>query len=551
MPVMTGVQGYTGLTQQTRLVLEPIPGEQLLMPQTVGASTMSLVTQPSAISPTTGMALHFFVIGNATAGTVVIAGTGPTGNTITSQTYHVNIAPQNNQGYTEFTTKEVFGTVNASGITVAGITPCQIIVFGSYAGKFLLPITTDAEEKIGHFSPQDKRGILAKNFRVTQLTKGASLDKFDCALYPDSLWMPYMLIGNSPNVTTVPAVPSVLLAATAKATTMTLTTGPSAPGMFLVFTLAANTLAGTIVLTGLDNYGAPATETIAIGTSQTTVYSSRRYSSLTVPGSLQFATTGLSVGATIAVSGVFAWTYTFTYDGVTNYTPYSATLEMYNGVFGYKLPYTFLSDGDFSWEKEKEISFTGKGEAQDYLIIGDPTSTSSGINPFASLAQPTSLPVVSWPSSFFIDTGSGTPFTTQDGSLESFKIAIATGRKSFYSGDGFQRWSNVTWDSEPDVALDATIILQNYANYINFFKPNQALILGATFTGNLLGTISGTTYYENWSWTTPARVDSWKNDSSKNPVEGTLKLLSEYNFSNLGYLYRLAVTCQQPPTYVA
>lgn len=552
MPMLTPpVQGFSGLTQQARLVLEPIPGEQPLMPQTVVASTMSLTTQPNTLSPTTGMALHLYIIGNAAAGTINIAGTAPgTGSAVASQTYHIKAAPQNSQGYTDFTTTEVFATVTASGITTT-LTGCQIIVFGSYGAKFLLPVTADAEEKISHYSSPDKRGILAKNFRVTQLTKGATLDKFDCDLYPDSLWMPYMLIGNTPTITTIPASPPSLLTATTKATTMTLTTAPSAPGMFLVLTIATNSVAGTIVLSGLDNFGMASTETIAVSTSQTTVYSSRRYSSLTVPGNLQFATTGLSVGATIAVSGVFAWTYTFTYDGVTNYTPYSAALEIYNGVFGYKLPFTIFASGDFSWAKDKEINFTAKGEAQDYQIVGDPASTAGGSNPFGTLAQPTSLPIVSWPSSFFIDTGAGTPFTSQDGSLLTFKIGITTGRKSYHVGDGFQRWSNVTWESDPDIALDASIVVPNAQNYVNYFKANQALILGATFTGNWLGTVGGQTFYEGISWTLPAKIDTWKTDGSKNPVEGALKLMSEYNFNNLGYLYRVAWTTQTPPTYVA
>lgn len=553
MPVMTGVQGYTGLSQASRLVLEPIAGEQLLMPQTTGAATMSLTTQPNTLSPTTGMALHFYIIGNATSGTIAIAGTAPgTGSVVTSQTYHINAAPQNNQGYTECTTKETFATVNASGITLGGglTSGCQLIVFGSYAGKFLLPITADSEEKITHFSPADRRGILAKNLRVTQLTKGATLDKFDASLYPDSLWAPYMLIGNNPNVTTVPASAPSLMASTAKATPMTLTTPPSAPGMFLIFAIGStNILAGTIVLAGLDNYNMAVTETITVpATGSINVYSTKRYSALT---SSQFVTTGMTTGATITVTGAYAWQYSWTYDGINNLTPYSACLEIYNGVFGYKLPYTFLMDGTFAWDKGKEITFTGKGEAQDYLVIGDPTSTAAGTNPFATLAQPTSLPMTSWPASFYIDAGTSTPFTNQDGSLLTFKAAIATGRKPFYSGDGFQRWSNVTWDAEPDIALDATLIVPNYQNYVNFFKANQALILGVTFQGNLLGTISGTTYYENIAWTLPARFDTWKNDASKSPVEATAKLISEYNFANLGFQYKCSWTAQVPPSYTA
>jgi hypothetical protein len=355
-----------------------------------------------------------------------------------------------------------------------------------------------------------------------------------------------MSIGNSPNVTTVPATPTPLLAATTKATTLTLTTPPSAPGQFLVFTLASNTVAGTITLSGLDNYNAAASETINVSASQTTVYSTRRYSSLTSPGSNQFATTGLSTGATITVAGVYGWTYGWTYDGINNYTPYSATMEIFNGVFGYKLPYAFFSDITFDWQKTKELAITAKGEAQDYLVVGDPNPTTypSGQNPFATLAQPTSLPMVSWPGSFYVDAGTSTPLTTQDGSLLTFKAQINTGRKSYYSGDGQQRWSSVTWTAEPSVALDATVVLQNQANYLNYFKQNQAMIFGAMFQGNPLG--GG--FYENWTFTFPCRVDTDKNDPSKNPVEGTLKFISEYSFL-LGYAFKLAITCQVPPTY--
>lgn len=555
MPFITGTQGFTGLTQQLRLVLEAIAGEQLLMPQTTGASTMSLTTQPNTISATTGMHLHCFIIGNTTTGTVGFVGTNASGGAQTSITYHVPIAPQNGQGYTEFTTKEAWGTVTASSITVTGLTPCQIIIFGSYAGKYLIPITSDAEEKFPKFSPSDKRGILFKNFRVVQLTKSVDLAKFDCATYPDSLWAPYMLIGNTPSITTVPAVATTKLASTIVATTMTLTTGPVSPGEFLIFAITTNTLAGTIVLNGTDNYGNAISETLTATSAATqTLYSTKRYASLTVPGSNQFATTGLT-SAHIAVAGVFAWTYTWTMDGINNYIPYTASLEVFDGVMGIVLPGTVLTDGQWAWMKEKEIGFTGKGMCQDYCIVGDnsPTSTAnylSGVNPFGTIAQPTTLPIVSWPASFYLDAMPGTPLTTQDGSLTDFKVGITTGRKYYYTGDGFQRPSFITVESEPDFTVDATMIFQNYQYYEQYFKTNSKFALGTTFQGNLLGSASGTTYYENIQFILPVRIDSMKVDYSKNPVEATIKVISEYDFVSLGYAYRMSVTTQTPPTYV-
>lgn len=560
MPVITGVQGYTSLTQQTRLCLETgsAPGESLLMPLTTGAATMSLTTQPNTISATTGMHLHFYVIGNATTGNIVITGKKADGVTAqTSITYHVPIAPQNNQGYSEFTTKETWGTVDAAGIALTTLTPCQVIIFGSFGGKFLLPITSDSEEKIAKFSPEDKRGILFKNFRVTQLTKGADLAKFDSSLYPDSLWAYYMLIGTTPVVTTKPATPTTKLAATTVAATMTLTSGPASPGEFLIFTPASNSIAGTISLSGTDNYGNVVSETITVGANNNPVYSTKRYSALTSPGSNQFTTTGMSVAGTIAVTGVFAWTYTWTYDGITNYTPYSAALESYDGVFGVVLPGTILTDGTWSWEKEKEIAFTSKGMCQDFCIVGDNSPTSaanylSGTNPFATLSQPTSLPMVSWPGSFYIDQiPSSSPFTTQDGTMLTLKIGITTGRKWIFAGDGFQRASFVTWDAEPDFTVDGTMLVQNYQYYNQLFKPNAKFALGATFQGNFLGKDASNTYYESVQWTLPVKLDTFHPDYSKNPVEFSFKEMSEYDFTQLGYAYKVAVTCQQPPTYTA
>jgi hypothetical protein len=554
------VTGYSGLTQRTQLVLEPTanPGEQLLMPLTAGASTMSLTTQPSSFVTTVGMHLHFYVIGNPTSGSIGIVGTNASGGAQTSITYHVPVAPQNNQGYTEFTTKETWATVTASNITLTTLTPCQIIVFGSYGAKFLVPITTDEEEKITHHAPQDKRGILFKNLRVTQLTKGVSLDKFDADLYPDSLWLPYMSIGNTPTITTKPSSAVSMLAATTVAATMTLTTSLSTvpPGMFLIFTVASNDgTAGTIVISGNDQYGNAQSETISSASYSYTngngAYYSKRYSSIANSGADKFATTGWKNTATIAVTAVYAWQYSWTYDGLTNLTPYSAGLEIYDGVFGYALPQTIFSSVDIMWDKSKEMTVSCKGEAQDYCIVGDNTSTTGGSNPFTVLGQPNFQPYVSWPASFYIDNDSGgLALTTQDGSLMTYKFSIMTGRKFYYSGDTLQRPSNVTWDAEPDYTVDATIVLPNYSNYVSYFKPNQSLILSAQFQGALLGSYSGSTYFEQIQVISPCVVDTWKNEKSKNPVEGTLKLMSRFDVGNLGYAYKLSWIAQTPPSYV-
>lgn len=520
---------------------------------------MSLTTQPNSIAPTTGMHLHFRVIGNATSGTIGIVGTKADGVTAqTSITYHVPIAPQNGQGYTDFTTAEIWGTVTASSITLTTLTPCQVMVWGTFAGKFLLPVMSDAEQKFPKFSPEDKRGILAKNFRVVQLRNEVTLNKLDCALYPDSLWAYYLLIGKVPVVTTQPTASTVKLAATAIAATMTLTSGPAAPGEFLIFTITTNTAQGTIVVNGTDQYGNAygSSETINFtNAASQTVYSQRKYSVVNTAGANTFTTTG-GTSAHIAVGGVFAFTYTWTYDGINNFTPYSAAISAYNGVYGTLLPGTVLADGTWEWDAQKEIKFVGKGECQDYLIVGDnsPTTTAnylSGKNPFPTLSQPTSKPMVGWPASMYIDGLPGTPFTTQDGSLLTLKVAIATGQKWVFAGSGQQRGDFVTWTAAPDFTIDGTAVLQNYKYYEQFFVPNAKLALGAQFQGDLLGSDNSNTYFENVKWTFPVRFDTDHADYSKNPVEVAFKGMSEYDFVTLGYYYKVAVTAQIAPTYTA
>lgn len=133
----------------------------------------------------------------------------------------------------------------------------------------------------------------------------------------------------------------------------------------------------------------------------------------------------------------------------------------------------------------------------------------------------------------------------------TLKIGITTGRKWIFAGDGFQRASFVTWDAEPDFTVDGTMLVQNYQYYNQLFKPNAKFALGATFQGNFLGKDASNTYYESVQWTLPVKLDTFHPDYSKNPVEFSFKEMSEYDFTQLGYAYKVAVTCQQPPTYTA
>lgn len=557
MPLYTaGVQGYSNIPQRTGIVIETgsAPGESLLLASTLIAGTMSLTTQPNTISATTGMHLHCYIIGNTTTGTIAFTGTGPSG-ALSSITYHVPVAPQNGAGFTEITTKEAFLTVTASNIATTGMTGGSLIIYGTFAAKYLIPINLDKEEKITKHAPEDKRGILFKNLRVVQLTKAVDIAKLDADLYPtSSLAFPYMAFGNTPTITTVPSAGTSLLASTAIAATMTLTTPPTAPGQFLIFAITTNTLSGTIVVNGTDQFGNAyaSSETITFSSAASqTVYSARRYSVVNTSGANTFTTTG-GTSAHIAVTGVYGWQFAWTVDGLNNVTPYSGALQSYDGVYGVVLPGVVLSDLGFEYSKEKQITLTSKGGAQDYLIVGDPNTTTFGTNPFTTLSQPSDNPYTSWPASFYIDNDNGgTALTTQDGSLLTYKFNYMTGRKWNYAGDSQQRPAYVTWDSAPDFTVDAEIIDIGYANYNTYFKPNVPMILGTTFQGAFLGNISNTSYFEQVQIITPVKVDTWKQDQTKNPVQGSLKLMASYDFANLGYGFKVIWICQQPPVFTS
>lgn len=556
MPNIIAVQGFSSLTQQARLVLEAnssqaLPGEQLLAASQNVAATLSLTTQPDSLAATTGMQLHFYIQGNTASGTIVITGTKVGGGAQTSATYHVAAAPQNNQGYTEFTTSEVWETVGSGGIAITTIANGTVTVYGSIAGKYLIPLDLESEEKIAKFSPQDKRGLLFKNFRVTQLTKGVEISSLKQALYGgiSSLLWPYLLIGNTPVIAN--SNNTTLLASTSVAATMTLTTAPKAPGMFFVFAVTGNTASGTIVLNGTDNYGNAVTETITATSAATqTLYSQHRYSALTSPGTNEFTTTGLT-SASIAVTGTFGFVYTWTYDGITNPNPYSGCWEFFDGAMGVKLPYFILQSGNIDFQKEKELAFDGKGMAQDFLIVGDPNPSTypSGTNPFATLSQPTDLPMVSWPATFYLDTLPGTPFTTQIGEFLTFKFGFDNQQEFFYSGDGAQRPQAITRKGQPDFTFDATVVFQSYQEAVSYFKPNQKLAAGVQFQGAWLGTTTGNVQvFENWQLTLPVKIDSYKRDATKNPIEVAIKQMSEYDFVSLGYAFKLAITAAVAPT---
>lgn len=532
------------------LALEPsgASGKQLLLAQTAIAATLSLTTQPSGGQ---GQHIQVLIIGNTATGTVTITGKDINGNNINETSYTFPTAPSTNLGYQSWTSKQAFGSVNASGVTSTGLTNAAIIIFGCYAGKYLVPVDMSAEDKLPLYSPADKRGIGVKNIRLVQLDKTVTIDKFDSTLYPFAdLWFGYAFVDASPTIATVPSTPTVLMTATAfSSAPFSLSTQPKFPAQRLLLTVAGNSVAGTITITGQDQNGNNATETITVpaGSGGNKIYySSNRYSAVNNNG---ITVTGLTSAATLTVGGAFAFNYTFTCDGI-NLGLASLALEWYTGADGIVIPYAIMEDGSIDWQKDKEMKLTAKGEAQDFLPVGNilANSINANGNPFAALTQPVDLPVVSWPGLFWIDTlDSGTPGTTVYNDMLSLKFNLKTGQKPYHTGDGSQIWSRITHDPiEAD--FDMTIDFQNELEYNAFLTATKRAIV-AQFLGDWIGqTGTSTPIYEFWQLTLPAKYETYKRDNSKDKVEAAIKGLVEYDFS-LGYYYQLVIQTTQPPNY--
>ncbi len=159
-------------------------GRQTLLPATAVSGTMSLTTQPNATNAMALMYLHIIVSGATASGTVAVAGKKADGSTAVTETSTTLAAATALQPNSEYCTSATFCTVNASGITVTGLTGGVITIYGIYAATKLVPADFNVTEKFDNFSAKDHRGILYKDIRVQQLNKHVSLDKFDTALYP-------------------------------------------------------------------------------------------------------------------------------------------------------------------------------------------------------------------------------------------------------------------------------------------------------------------------------------------------------------------------------
>lgn len=541
-----------GSTQRGTLALfiEPAAnqGRQVLLPETA-IGTLSITTQPNAILA--GCHMHLFVVikGATASGTVTIAGKKNDGSTAVSETTPTIPAATTAVPHFDYCTTGTYNTINSSGITVTGLTNATITVFGVYQGTKLIPISFEPTEKFDYLDPKDQRGLMYGTVRKTQLIKHTELSKFDTdSFYPDTdLWYGFAVWNNTPTVTTIPASPTVKMAATAVTSApFTLTTPPVSPGEMLQLVVTATAVYGTIGITGVNQFGQTVTETVVCYGGAGTFYSANIYSSVASNG---VTITGLT-GGSLAINGIFGTKWVFNL-GTSGAAVNTLAMGIFSGTDSSVVPYGLIDTSDLEMDAQKEIKLTCKCTTQDLIPIGNRATTLLSASRLPSLGQPFDMPSPGWASLIYIDALSGTGFTTQYSDLQTIKIAVATGWKPTWTATNSQLYNRAYQDgSMIRLTFDALIDFTDLNQY-ELWRQNVKQLIGVNFINKqtgFIGNTSGTLNYKSWQILMPAKYEVFERDRSKEKVEAKVNGVTEYEPS-LGYAAQLVVVNQAPPNY--
>lgn len=539
----TAVLGTVGF------VTEPTatPGEQSLLAYTAVSGTMSLTNAPSG---STGMRLRIRVINNTATGTVTIAGNDINGNSITETTPTIPIpAPGGQNPYVagfDYVTTHVYGssTATSNAITTSGITNGSLYVGGVQDAKYLIPCDFDFDVHHDMYSPDEFRGSYDKDFEDLQLRRIATIDKFDQDAYPEtSLLFWHMIVSSSPVVTTLPATPTVLKASTAvSGGPFSLTSQPLAPGQVLQFVTTSVGASGTIVITGTDINGNAQTETLTIpNVAAGTYYSAYVYKTV---GSSGVAFTGLTSGS-VAINGAYGFQWVFT-PGATS-APLTGAFSFFTGTDSGVLPFVALEEVTLEYSPDKAARLSGKGIAQDWLPIGDRTTTSLTSNRITSLGQPTDAPWVgTWSQIWIDDAATGTVGTTLYSDLMTNKIDFkhpVEGKWTSMLSQVYNRIRRKKRETTASLSIEFTDQLQYEVYRKNKRQYYQYQLIGKNIGGGNTKsiTIKAAAKYEKLKRKPGVEADS---------VEADVDLRFLYD-STLGASYVVTIVNQAAPTYVS
>lgn len=318
-----------------------------------------------------------------------------------------------------------------------------------------------ADWKPTYTRPLEARGSYAGTFQ-SLLEEIWVTGKIPASVYADDLcYYGRMLWSGAPVVTTLPATPIALLAATTIASTMSLTQQPNAGAdgaaariLAVVLTnTAAQTTAVNVTISGQDVRGAALSETLNFSAGTTTpsavgggagalsctLYTKNYFKTVNAAG---IGTSAQPAGDTLAVGGVNAFLWVFTPDSSAS-TLYSATSEYDDGTAGWQMPGTVLTKGDLQIEFGKDFKFDASFEAQKKAAL---SAVAGSINPTApvgdrgalTLLSDNNAPAISSAlGNFYADAINTTPGTTLvNARIIDAKFSVDNATKLGKAGDG-------------------------------------------------------------------------------------------------------------------
>lgn len=310
--------------------------------------------------------------------------------------------------------------------------------------------------------PVEARGSYAGAYQSLLELMGVK-GKLPAAVYADDLtWYGRMLYSGVPTVSTLPAVPVSLLAATAIAATMSLTSQPKVAGTdgaqarILAVTLsnaAPQSTAVSITISGTGVTGAALSETLSFlngtttaskvgggaGATSVTLYTKNYFQTVNPSG---IACSSQPAGDLVAIGGVNAFLWQFVPDMATS-TLYSATLEYDDGTAAWQLPGTALVKGTFQADFGKSFKFDASFESQKKIALAgstgsiNPAALAGDRNALQSLADNNAAAIASALGNFYADAAGGVPGTTAvPARIIDYKLDVDSNIKLGKAGDG-------------------------------------------------------------------------------------------------------------------
>jgi hypothetical protein len=351
-------------------------------------------------------------------------------------------------------------------------------------------ITVDTEPM--YEAPLEARGTYAGAYTHI-LHMLSAKGKIPTNIYVDDMiYFCRMVVSGIPTVTTLPSSPQALLAATAIASTMSLTTQPDATAdaalskilaVTLSNTSAASSSAVTVTITGTDIFNRPYSEAVVFSSGTQTVsavgggtgaltctlYTQGYFKTVNSSG---ISTSAQPANDQVAVGAVNAFQWVFYPDmGISQggSTLYSATLEYYDGSAAWQIPgcvggkFSLTADIGKSFKADLDIVAQKKGLLSASTGSINPAATQGAFQAMQNLADNVISAIPTYLTRFYSDPIGTTPGTTAvPARVTNLKFDLDSAAKTGKAADGTPYPTFVARTYYGDkTTLDATLLFQS------------------------------------------------------------------------------------------